>query len=54
MSEGELLQLEKARNLNLREDIYYEIIKNKTASLLASACSAAHGRPPKMTRMLKK
>ncbi len=40
MSEGELLQLEKARSLNLREDIYYEIIKNKTASLLASACSA--------------
>ncbi|WP_460686737.1 polyprenyl synthetase family protein [Niabella aquatica] len=40
MSEGELLQLEKARNLNLKEDIYYEIIRNKTASLLASACSA--------------
>jgi octaprenyl-diphosphate synthase len=40
MSEGELLQLEKARNLNLREDIYFEIIKNKTASLLASACAA--------------
>lgn len=40
MSEGELLQLEKARSLNLKEDIYYEIIKNKTASLLASACSA--------------
>lgn len=40
MSEGELLQLEKARTLNLQEDIYYEIIKNKTASLLASACSA--------------
>lgn len=40
MSEGELLQLEKARNLNLREDIYYDIIRNKTASLLASACSA--------------
>lgn len=40
MSEGELLQLEKARTLNLREDIYFEIIKNKTASLLASACSA--------------
>ncbi|WP_346237828.1 polyprenyl synthetase family protein [Niabella insulamsoli] len=40
MSEGELLQLEKARSLNLREDIYYEIIRNKTASLLASACSA--------------
>lgn len=40
ISEGELLQLEKARNLNLREDIYYEIIKGKTASLLASACAA--------------
>jgi octaprenyl-diphosphate synthase len=40
MSEGELLQLEKARNLNLKEEIYFEIIKNKTASLLASACAA--------------
>jgi octaprenyl-diphosphate synthase len=40
MSEAELLQLEKARSLNLNEDIYYEIIRNKTASLLASACSA--------------
>ena len=40
MSEGELLQLEKARSLNLKEEIYFEIIKNKTASLLASACAA--------------
>ncbi len=40
MSEGELLQLEKARSLNLKEDVYFEIIKNKTASLLASACAA--------------
>ena len=40
MSEGELLQLEKARSLNLKEDIYFEIIQNKTASLLASACAA--------------
>ncbi len=40
MSEGELLQMQKARNLNLKEDIYYEIIQNKTASLLASACAA--------------
>jgi octaprenyl-diphosphate synthase len=40
MSEGELLQIEKARNLNLNEEIYFEIIKNKTASLLASACAA--------------
>ena len=40
MSEGELLQIEKVRSLNLKEDIYYEIICNKTASLLASACAA--------------
>jgi octaprenyl-diphosphate synthase len=40
MSEGELLQIEKARSLNLKEDIYFEIIRNKTASLLASACAA--------------
>lgn len=40
MSEGELLQIEKARNLNLKEEVYFEIIKNKTASLLASSCAA--------------
>jgi octaprenyl-diphosphate synthase len=40
MSEGELLQLEKARTLSIKEDVYYEIIQNKTASLLASACAA--------------
>lgn len=40
MSEGELLQIEKARSLNLKEEVYYEIIRNKTASLLASACAA--------------
>lgn len=40
MSEGELLQMEKARNLNLKEDIYFEIIRNKTASLVASSCAA--------------
>src|SRR4029077_6952686 len=33
MSEGEILQLEKARSLNMNEDIYYEIIRNNTASL---------------------
>jgi octaprenyl-diphosphate synthase len=38
MSEGELLQMEKSRNLNLNEAVYFEIIRNKTASLLASAC----------------
>ena len=40
MSEGELLQIEKSRSLNLDESIYFEIIRNKTASLLASACGA--------------
>nr|WP_294903144.1 polyprenyl synthetase family protein [uncultured Lacibacter sp.] len=40
MSEGELLQIEKTRKLNLSEDIYFEIITNKTASLLSSACAA--------------
>lgn len=40
MSEGELLQMEKSRNLNLDEAVYYDIIKGKTASLLASACAA--------------
>ncbi len=40
MSEGELLQIEKTRSLNFKEEIYFEIIRNKTASLLASACGA--------------
>jgi len=40
ISEGELLQLEKSRSLNLREDIYFDIIRSKTASLLAASCAA--------------
>lgn len=40
MSEGELLQIEKSRSLNLSEEVYFEIIRSKTASLLASACAA--------------
>ena len=39
MSEGELLQIEKSRNLNLSEEIYYDIISKKTASLIASCCA---------------
>ena len=38
MSEGELLQLEKARNLDITEDVYFDIIKQKTASLIACCC----------------
>jgi octaprenyl-diphosphate synthase len=40
MSEGELLQIEKARRLDIKEEIYFEIIRKKTASLIASACAA--------------
>ncbi len=40
MSEGELLQLEKARRLDIKESIYYDIIEKKTASLIAAACMA--------------
>lgn len=39
MSEGELLQIEKARNLDITEDIYFEIIRQKTATLLAACCA---------------
>ena len=39
MSEGELLQIEKARRLDISEDIYFEIIRKKTASLIASCCA---------------
>ena len=39
MSEGELLQMEKARKLNITEEVYYEIIRQKTAVLLASCCA---------------
>lgn len=40
MSEGELLQAEKARKLDISEQVYFEIIRCKTASLIASACGA--------------
>lgn len=40
MSEGELLQIEKSRSLNLSESVYFDIIRSKTASLLASSCAA--------------
>ena len=40
MSEGELLQIEKARKLDITEAIYFEIIRQKTASLIATCCEA--------------
>jgi octaprenyl-diphosphate synthase len=39
MSEGELLQIEKARSLDITEEVYYEIIRQKTATLIAACCS---------------
>ncbi|WP_372975418.1 polyprenyl synthetase family protein, partial [Muriicola sp.] len=39
ISEGELLQLEKARRLDISEEVYYEIIRQKTATLIAACCS---------------
>ena len=56
MSEGELLQIEKSRSLNLSEAVYFEIIRNKTASLLASACSAgaySTSQDPTLTQKLQ-
>ncbi len=39
MSEGELLQMEKARQLDISEEVYFQIIQQKTASLIASCCA---------------
>jgi octaprenyl-diphosphate synthase len=41
MSEGELLQIEKARKLDITEEIYFEVIRQKTASLIATCCESA-------------
>ena len=41
MSEGELLQIEKARKLDITEEVYFEVIRQKTASLIAACCEAA-------------
>ncbi len=40
MSEGELLQIEKARKLDITEEVYFEIIRQKTATLIAACCEA--------------
>ena len=41
MSEGELLQIEKSRSLDINEKVYFDIIKKKTASLISSCCKIA-------------
>ena len=41
MSEGELLQIEKARKLDITEEVYFDVIRQKTASLIATVCEGA-------------
>lgn len=56
MSEGELLQIEKTRKLNISEEIYFEIIRQKTASLISSACAvgaASSGASEKEIEMMR-
>ena len=54
MSEGELLQIEKARKLDIDESIYYEIIRKKTASLLASCFATGAASTTKDKNDIKK
>jgi len=56
MSEGELLQIEKARRLDISEDVYFEIIRKKTASLISSCCAcgaASTGASDELTNRMK-
>lgn len=56
MSEGELLQMAKARNLDITEEVYYDVIRQKTASLIASCCAvgaAASGASEDDIRQMK-
>ncbi len=57
MSEGELLQIEKARRLDITEDVYYDIITKKTATLIAACCSlgacAVAPKSPDVEKMRK-
>ncbi|QEC50929.1 octaprenyl-diphosphate synthase [Anseongella ginsenosidimutans] len=55
MSEGELLQVEKARRMDISEEIYFEVIRQKTASLIASCCAcgaASAGAPDEDVRRM--
>jgi octaprenyl-diphosphate synthase len=56
MSEGELLQMEKSRQLDITEDIYFQIIRQKTASLIASCCAvgaSSAGANPEVVNKMK-
>ena len=54
MSEGELLQIEKARRLDIKEEVYYEIIRQKTASLISSACACGAASTSKDDLVIQK
>ena len=54
MSEGELLQIEKARRLDIVEEVYYEIIRKKTASLIAACCAVGCSSVSKDEDLVKK
>ena len=54
MSEGELLQIEKARKLNVDEPVYFEIIRQKTASLIASCCECGAASATEDKEMIEK
>ncbi|SQA77088.1 Octaprenyl-diphosphate synthase [Capnocytophaga ochracea] len=55
MSEGELLQIEKARRLDIVEEVYYEIIRQKTATLIAACCAmGACSVQPEQTEVIEK
>src|SRR6476659_9190702 len=54
MSEGELLQIEKVRRMDISEEVYYEVIRQKTASLIASCCAAGAASAGADEEMVKK
>lgn len=54
ISEGELLQIEKARRLDIKEEIYYDIIRQKTASLIAAACAVGASSTTKDENLVEK
>lgn len=57
MSEGELLQMEKARRLDINEEVYFEVIRQKTASLIASCCAVgaeSAGANPEQVQQLRR
>jgi octaprenyl-diphosphate synthase len=56
MSEGELMQMEKARQLDITEEVYFQIIRQKTASLIASCCAigaSSSGASPEVVQKMK-